>query len=48
MEVICDYEFDLSKPIFLLHPNDKFWEVTIEGATVTFRVGKIRGGTEVG
>ena len=44
MEVICDYEVDLSKPVYLVHPNDKFWEVKMSGVSVTFRVGKNRGG----
>ena len=44
MDIICDYEVDLSKPVYLLHPNDKFWEVKMHGVNVTFRVGKVRAG----
>jgi predicted DNA-binding WGR domain protein len=32
----------------MLHPNNKFWETTLTGSTVTFRVGKIKDGTESG
>lgn len=48
MEVICDYEFDLTKPVLLHHPNAKFWEVNLSGVSVTFRVGKIKEGVESG
>lgn len=48
MEVICDYEFDLTKPVLLLHPQNKFWETTLNASNVTFRVGKIREGIESG
>jgi predicted DNA-binding WGR domain protein len=30
----------------LLHPNNKFWEVALNGVNVTFRVGKIKEGAE--
>jgi hypothetical protein len=48
MELICNYEVDLSKPVYLLHPNDKFWEVTLAGNNCSFRVGKVRAGVESG
>jgi len=42
--LILDYYYDLSKPVYFLHPSNKFWEVTLTGATVHFRVGKIKDG----
>jgi hypothetical protein len=42
MELILDHHYDFSKPIYLLHPSSKFWEVKIDGPTLTYRVGKIR------
>lgn len=41
---IEDWAFDLSAPVYLLHPNYKFWEVRVTGKTLTFRVGKLRDG----
>ncbi len=46
MELIADHLYDLSKPVFFLHPNNKFWEITLEGIKVTFRVGKIKNNVE--
>lgn len=43
---IAEWIFDLSQPVYLLHPNFKFWEVKLNGKNVTFRVGKLRHGTE--
>jgi hypothetical protein len=42
METILDYEFDLTKPVYMLHPNNKFWETTLNGSNVIFRIGKIK------
>ena len=42
LENISGWMFDLSKPIYLLNPNNKFWEVTLSGVNLRFRVGKIR------
>ena len=44
MELIAGYEVDLSKPVYLLHPNFKFWEANIDGLKITFRAGKIKNG----
>lgn len=43
---IADWEFDLSSPVYLIHPNYKFWEVTSSGKKLVFRVGKLRDGAE--
>lgn len=42
---ISDWLFDLSKPVYMLHPNFKFWECSITNKTLTFKVGKLRDGT---
>ena len=47
-EVIANYEFDLSKPVYLLHPKNKFWEVSRTAVGVKFRVGKLKDGVEDG
>ena len=44
MQVIVDHEYDLTKPVYMIHPANKFWEVTINGRNVTFRVGKLKKG----
>ncbi len=44
MTNISDWEFDLSAPVYLIHPNYKFWEVRLDGKTVHFRVGKLKDG----
>ena len=46
MEEISGWVFDLSKPVLLLHPNEKFWEATLDGRTLSFRVGKIENDVE--
>lgn len=45
-EIIGEWKFDFSKPIFMEHPNFKFWEVTINDRSVKFRVGKMKDGVE--
>ena len=45
-EVIASYQFDLSKPVYLLHPSNKFWEVSRTSLGVKFRVGKLKDGVE--
>lgn len=42
LETISGWVFDLSKPVYLIHPNHKFWEVTMDGVNVQFRVGKLK------
>lgn len=46
MELILDHHYDFTKPVYLLHPSSKFWEVKIDGPTLTYRVGKIRDALE--
>lgn len=46
MQLIHDHYYDLSKPVYMLHPLSKFWEVRIDVKTVTFRVGKVKDGVE--
>lgn len=46
MEVIAGYEFNLNSIVYLLHPNNKFWEVELSGSTVSFRIGKVSGEVE--
>ncbi len=46
MELILDHHYDTSKPIYMLHPHNKFWEVTLEGRKLTFRVGKVKESVE--
>ena len=48
MENICGYDVDLSKGVYLIHPSNKFWEVVMTGLNVAYRVGKLRGGEEIG
>lgn len=43
---VLDWQFDLTSPVYLLHPNYKFWELKLAGKTLTFRVGKLRDGEE--
>lgn len=43
---IADWLFDFSSPIYLVHPNFKFWEVNLTGKALNMRVGKLRGDTE--
>lgn len=45
-ENIGGYEFDLSKRVYLHHPNNKFWEITVNGKSVTYRVGKLNKDNE--
>jgi hypothetical protein len=42
MELILDHYYDMSKPIYMLHPQNKFWEVKLDNKNVTFRVGKVK------
>jgi hypothetical protein len=42
MEAIHGYYYDLSKPVYLIHPSNKFWEVTMNGVNLKFRVGKCK------
>jgi len=45
MEVkVSDWLFNLSEPVYLDHPNYKFWELKLAGKNVTFRVGKVKDG----
>jgi|688.fasta_scaffold978909_1 hypothetical protein len=46
MELILGHYYDLSKPVYMVHPLSKFWEVKIDVKTVTFRVGKLKDGVE--
>ena len=48
MQLIVDHEYDLTQPVYMIHPGNKFWEVTLAGKNVTFRVGKLRNGEETG
>jgi len=48
MELILDHLYDLSKPVYLVHPQNKFWEVKLDANNVIFRVGKIKGKVESG
>lgn len=43
---IADWLFDFSSPVYLIHPNFKFWEVLINGKSLSIRVGKLRDTTE--
>lgn len=43
---IADWLFDFSAPIYLIHPNFKFWEVTVTAKSLSMRVGKLRDTTE--
>ncbi len=43
---IADWLFDFSAPIYLIHPNFKFWEVSIAAKSLSMRVGKLRDATE--
>ena len=42
LETISGWVFDLNNPVYLIHPNHKFWEVTMDGVNVKFRVGKLK------
>ena len=44
IESIAGWKFDFSKPIYLEHPNYKFWELTLTDNNIKFRVGKVRDG----
>ena len=46
MELIHEHLYDLSKPVYMIHPQNKFWEVKIDNKTVIFRVGKTKDGVE--
>jgi hypothetical protein len=43
---IHDWLFNLDGPVYLIHPNYKFWEIKITGKALNFRVGKLRDGAE--
>ncbi len=40
---ILDWNFNLDAPVYLIHPNFKFWELRANGKVLTFRVGKAKG-----
>jgi predicted DNA-binding WGR domain protein len=46
MEEIKGYKFDLQQKIYLQTAKNKFWEVLIEDAEVTYRAGVRRGEEE--
>lgn len=48
MELILDHHYDISKPVYMMHPQGKFWEVKLAGKNVTFRVGKVKESVESG
>jgi hypothetical protein len=48
MELILDHYYDFSKPVYMLHPQNKFWEVKLDVKNVTYRVGKVKEGVESG
>lgn len=48
MELILDHHYDFSKPVYMLHPQNKFWEVKLDIKNVTYRVGKVKEGVESG
>jgi hypothetical protein len=43
---ISNWLFDLTKPIYLIHPNYKFWEVKQSGKSLSFRAGKLQNDNE--
>lgn len=43
---ISEWVFDFSAPIYLVHPNFKFWEVSLVGKALNMRVGKLRDDSE--
>ena len=48
MELILDHYYDMSKPIYMLHPQNKFWEVRLDNKNVKYRVGKVKDKVESG
>jgi hypothetical protein len=43
---ISDWLFNLTQPVYLIHPNFKFWEIGQSGKTLTFRIGKLNNSNE--
>jgi hypothetical protein len=43
---ISEWLFNLSQPVYLIHPNFKFWEASQSAKTLTFRAGKLANQAE--
>ena len=39
---ISDWIFNLANPVYLIHPNFKFWELKLTGKNIAYRVGKVK------